>query len=198
MARRKGSEPNERKGEQNDLKKPCGSEGNKMETVRKWLKKLSSANHRRDNRLESPTLVAYYWDGSIPEGHEVRNISSTGFYVVTGERWIPGTVITMTLQRTDIPDATSNPEGYITVLSKVIRVDKDGVGLIFLPVAEKNGANGRTRGAISKKAIGKFMEHLKSEKGHAVVGYAAENLEMTVIGPGNKFGSAWRKHYEKA
>lgn len=139
-----------------------------METVRKWLKKLSSANHRKASRLESPMLVAYYWDGSIPEGHEVRNISSTGFYVVTGERWLPGTVITMTLQRTDIPDATSNPEGYICVLSKVIRVANDGVGLIFLPVPEKDEANGRTRGAISKKAISRFMEHLKSEKGHAI------------------------------
>jgi hypothetical protein len=162
--------------------------------------------------MESPMLVAYYWDGSIPTGHEIRNISSTGFYLVSAERWLPGTVITMTLQRTDIPDATSNPEGYITVLSKVIRVDKDGVGLVFLPVAEKNEANGRTRGAISRKAICRFLEHLKSEMGHAIVGYTAENLdtdnldienldtenrEMNVIGPGNKFGSAWRRRYEK-
>ena len=173
-----------------------------METVRSWFKKLSSANHRRADRLESPMLVAYYWDGSIPEGHEIRNISSTGFYLATGMRWLPGTVITMTLQRTDIPDATSSPEGYITVLSKVIRVDKDGVGLVFVPVAEHNGANSRTRGAISKKAIGKFLEHLKSEKGHAIVAYTAENLDienrkMIVIGPGNKFGTAWRKRYEK-
>jgi hypothetical protein len=189
-----------------------GDEGNEMKTVRNWLKKLSSANHRRADRMESPMLLAYYWDGSIPEGHEIRNISSTGFYLVAAQRWLPGTVITMTLQRTDISDATSNPEGYITVLSKVIRVDKDGVGLVFLPVAENNGANGRTRGAISKKAICRFLEHLKSEKGHAIVGYTAENLdtenldtenldtenqEMNVIGPGNKFGRAWRRRYEK-
>jgi hypothetical protein len=172
-----------------DRQKPWVDEGNEMETVRNWLKKLSSANHRRADRMESPMLVAYYWDGSIPTGHEIRNISSTGFYLVSGERWLPGTVITMTLQRTDIPDATSNPEGYICVLSKVIRVDKDGVGLVFLPVAEHHGDNGRTRGAISKKAICRFLEHLKSEKGHAIFGCTAENLdiengETNVIGPG--------------
>lgn len=149
--------------------------------------------------MESPMLVAFYWDGSIPTGHEVRNISSTGFYVVTNGRWLPGTVITMTLQRTDIPNATSIPEGYICVLSKVIRLDKDGVGLVFLPVAENHGAIGRTRGAISRKAICKFLEHLKSEKGHAVVGCTAENLdikngEMTVIGPANRFGNTRRHH----
>jgi hypothetical protein len=103
------------------------------------------------------------------------------------------------------------------VLSKVIRVDKDGVGLVFLPVAENGGANGRTRGAISRKAICRFLEHLESEKGHAIVGYTAENLdtenldtenldtenldtenqEMNVIGPGNKFGRAWRRRHEK-
>jgi hypothetical protein len=141
-----------------------------MGSVRSWFKKLSSSDHRKAERLEAPMLVAYYWDGSIPEGHEVRNISSTGFYLVTRERWHPGTVITVTLQRTDIPDATSSSEGYITVLSKVIRLDEEGVGFVFVPLPDKGsgGANDRMRGAIDKKAIVKFMGRLVSAKGHAV------------------------------
>jgi hypothetical protein len=129
---------------------------------------VSSSDHRKAERLEAPLLVAYYWDGSIPAGHEVRNISSNGFFLVTGERWHPGTVVTVTLQRTDIPDATTNSDGHITVLSKVIRLDADGVAFVFVPAADKGGANDHMRGSIDKKSIVRFMGHLKSGKGHAV------------------------------
>jgi hypothetical protein len=151
----------------NDLQQP---RGNHMGSVRNWFKKLSSSDHRRAERLEAPLLVGYYWDGSIPTGHEVRNISLTGFYLVTTEHWHPGTVITVTLQRTDIPDATASSEGYITVLSKVIRLDVEGAGFVFVLLPDKGcgGANDHMRGAIDKKAIVKFMGHLKSAKNHAV------------------------------
>lgn len=141
-----------------------------MGSVRSWFKKLSSSDHRKAERLEAPLLVAYYWDGSVPTGHKVRNISSTGFYLVTTERWHPGTVITMTLQRTDIPDANSSSDGYITVLSKVIRLDEDGVAFVFVPIADRGsgGTDGRMRGAIDKKSIVRFMEYVKSDKGHAM------------------------------
>jgi hypothetical protein len=139
-----------------------------MGSVRSWFKKVSSSDHRKAERLESPLLVAYYWDGSIPTGHEIRNISTTGFFLVTRERWHPGTVVTVTLQRTDIPDPSASSDSYITVLSKVIRLGEDGVGFVFVPLADKGGANGHTRGSIDKKTIVRFLEHLKSGKGHAV------------------------------
>lgn len=139
-----------------------------MRSIRSWFKKVSSSDHRRADRLEAPLLLAYYWDGSIPAGHEVRNISTTGFYLVTRERWHPGTVVTVTLQRTDIPDANASSEGYITVLSKVIRLDEDGVGFVFVPLADKGGGSGHTRGSIDRKTIARFIEYVKSGKGHAV------------------------------
>ncbi len=139
-----------------------------MGSLRSWLKRLSSSDHRGAERLEAPRVVAHYWDGSVPAGHEVRNISATGFYLVTPERWHPGTVVTVTLQRTDISDATAASEGYITVLSKVIRLDPDGVGFAFIPQAGKGGANGPARGSIDRKSLVRFMERLNSGKGHAV------------------------------
>lgn len=136
-----------------------------MESVRSWFKKVSSSNHRKAERLEAPPLLAYYWNGSIPTGHEVRNISSAGFFLVTRERWHPGTVVTVTLQRTDVPDATTTSDGHITVLSKVIRLEEDGVAFTFVLLPDKGRADGHARGSIDKKSIIKFMEHLKSDKG---------------------------------
>jgi hypothetical protein len=144
-------------------------------------------------------LVAYYWDGSVPTAHEILNISSTGFYLSTNERWHLGTVITVTLQRTDIPDAKSSPEGYITVLSKVMRLDECGVAFEFVPQPDKvaEHGNGHTRGSIGRKALSKFVEQLKSDQGHAMVGYIARDLEPSVDGSGFSFGDAWRERYEK-
>jgi len=169
-----------------------------MKSVTSWFKGLSSSNHRGAERRKSPLLVAHYWDGGVPMAHDIQNISSTGFYLVTTERWHPGTVVTMTLQRTDIPDANVSSEGYITVLSKVIRMGEDGVGFEFIPQPESSGqTDSRTRESAGKKALGRFIERLKSDQGHAMIGSTAENQEMNVIGPGCKFGNAWRERYEK-
>ncbi|HEY6764483.1 MAG TPA: hypothetical protein VI386_06905, partial [Candidatus Sulfotelmatobacter sp.] len=63
--------------------------------------------------MKSPLLVAYYWDGAAPTSHKIQNISSTGFYLTTKERWLPGTMVTMTLQRTDIALGHSGTEPHI-------------------------------------------------------------------------------------
>jgi Putative Tad-like Flp pilus-assembly len=154
-----------------------------MESVKSWIRKLSSYDHRRGQRLASPMLVAYYWDGSVPMAHEIQNISSTGFYLLTDERWHLGTVVTMTLQRTDIEDAKNHPEGYITVPSKVIRLGTDGVAFEFVPLSDKasSDTNGRTRGLTGRKAMGKFIESLKSDQGHAMIGCIATDLEPKLM-----------------
>jgi hypothetical protein len=137
-----------------------------MKSVTSWLKKLTSYDQRKASRRDSPQLVAHYWNGAAPIAHKIRDISATGFYLLTEERWHPGTVVTMTLQRTDIPDANANPEGYITVLSKVIRMGTDGVAFQFTPMPEESSKQSvvRIRGSIGKRALGKFMEQLKSDR----------------------------------
>jgi PilZ domain len=173
-----------------------------MGSVRDWIKKLTSSDHRKAPRTESPLLVAYYWDGSVPMSHEIRNISATGFYLLTRERWHPGTVVTMTLQRTDgtkEDKEDTNPERYISVMSKVVRLGQDGVGFAFVPLeARDSGAEKASKGKpAGKKALDRFMEQLKSEQGHVMIGYTAESPEITVVGSGCKFGDAWRRRYEK-
>lgn len=143
-----------------------------MKSVTSWLKKLSTFDHRKAQRLKSPLLVAYYWDGAAPAAHGIHNISSTGFYLLTKERWHPGTVVTITLQRTDVMDANTSSDGYISVLSKVIRTGEDGVGFAFVPSPDKgsNQAEGHKRGFIGKKSLDRFLEKLKSDQGHVTIG----------------------------
>src|SRR5258708_13767398 len=122
-----------------------------MSSVTSWFKRLSSPEHRKAQRMKTPLLVAYYWDGATPASHEIQNISSTGFYLVTKERWLPGTMVTMTLQRTDIAHGNHGSEPHIAVLSKVVRLDEDGVGFAFIPLEPQEGSlNSRP---VGKKAL---------------------------------------------
>jgi Flp pilus assembly protein TadG len=164
-----------------------GNEGNEMEmeTVRGWIKKLSSFDHRRAQRLESPLLVAYYWDGSVPVGHEIRDISSSGFYLVTTERWHPGTVVTMTLQRSDIVHRDVNGDNYISVLSRVVRPGEDGVGFAFVPLetkgSRKKDVSPRSR-PVGRKALYRFLEQLNLDQGHATIESNLGNGKEVLVG----------------
>jgi hypothetical protein len=44
---------------------------------------------RRGPRSIHPEILVYYWDGSAPEGRRVHDISQSGAYICTPERWYP-------------------------------------------------------------------------------------------------------------
>lgn len=97
----------------------------------KWFfQKLLSQERRRAARRIVADLVAYYWDGGNPKAHNVKDISLTGLYLLTKDRWYPGTVIRLTLQKekTTVPS-----DRWLMVHAKVVRQDSDGVGLVFAP-----------------------------------------------------------------
>ena len=134
------------------------------------LKKLTLSDHRNAERLESPLLVAYYWDGSTPSAHQIKNISSVGFYLLTEERLRPGTVITMTLQRPSAANESSSSQPHLTVMSMVIRQDQDGVGFAFLPQEPKDADQARDLSRpASRRAIHKFLEQIKSDGDHTIL-----------------------------
>ena len=87
-------------------------------------------HQRRAPRYIEPRLVAFYWDGAAPEPRYIRDVSSTGFYLLTEQRWYPGTLITMTLQRTE--KSSDGSKNSIAVQAKVIRPGDDGVALAFV------------------------------------------------------------------
>jgi hypothetical protein len=91
----------------------------------------ASAQHRgRAERRTSPALAAYYWNGSNPQQNPVKDISSTGAYLLTDERWNPGDLITLTLQR--IGPLESSPELSFAVQAKAVRWDEHGVAVSFV------------------------------------------------------------------
>ncbi len=96
-----------------------------------WLTRLlrvDPVDPRNTSRTSLPGLIAYFFTGGTPVGHPVRDISPTGMFIVTEERWYPGTVIRVTLTDRHNPTA----ERSITVNAKAVRWGSDGVGLEFV------------------------------------------------------------------
>lgn len=115
--------------------------------MKNWFEELMSQHQRRAPRHIEPRLVAFYWDGAVPKPRYIRDVSFTGFYLLTEERWCPGTLITMTLQRTE--KTSDGSKRSIAVQAKVIRPGEDGVAVAFVLPRAKDA-----RGVISIIADG--------------------------------------------
>jgi hypothetical protein len=88
------------------------------------------SEERRAVRLPMPGLVAYFFTGGSPRPHPIKDISVTGFYMCTDERWLPGTIVRVTLQMVDTSD--EGGRDTITVHSRVVRWGPDGGGFEFV------------------------------------------------------------------
>lgn len=124
----------------------------------RWL--FEGHNLRRAPRHSLPELGAFYWTGGAPHGFPLRDISNTGFYLLTEERWTPGTVVLMTLQRTN---TTGNaPEDAISVLVQAVRWGQDGMGFEFImadAVKANPGVSLPGKGT-DKKALEQFLKRM--------------------------------------
>lgn len=89
---------------------------------------------RRAVRRFAPGLAAYHGSGADQKQGQVRDISAAGIYLVTDERWEPGTVIPLTLQPRDLVVESANRQ--ITLQAKAVRTGTDGIGLCFVPPDE--------------------------------------------------------------
>ena len=105
--------------------------------MKNWFEELMARNQRRPQRYVAPRVVAYFWDGGTPTAHCIRDISSSGMYLLTTQRWYPGTLVTMTLQRTEKDEAGVRQS--ITVQARVMRSGEDGVGLRFVVPKTEEG-----------------------------------------------------------
>ena len=85
---------------------------------------------RRAPRVTNPGLVGYFYSSGKAEPHEISNFSVTGFYMKTDERFLPGTVIRVTLQVAGT-DGT-NPGDSLTLHSRVVNWDEHGGGFEFV------------------------------------------------------------------
>jgi hypothetical protein len=132
--------------------------------LRTWIQRWWSPDPRKAPRVKEPGLAAYYWNGAAPVAHGVRDISSSGLYVVTEERWYPGTLVLMTLQRTDHGEEYA--ERSIAVQSRAVRWGPDGVGLQFILTDDQDLRHGKTAmmDAASREEFELFLEQLKTDQ----------------------------------
>jgi hypothetical protein len=99
------------------------------------LATISSQRHtppdrRRSERRTSPELAAYLWTGTLPKQAPVRDISSTGVYLLTQERWAPGDLVAMTLQRKGPLEGSFDRR--VAVQGRAVRWGEDGIAMSFV------------------------------------------------------------------
>jgi len=123
----------------------------------RWL----STDRRGSKRHPLPGLVAYYWTGGAPQAFHISDISTNGLYLLTDERWFPGTMILMTLQRTNTDG--DDPDDFISVLTKVIRWGTEGVGLSFVPsnTVDLNSGEPLPETGVGRKALHRFIQRVQ-------------------------------------
>jgi hypothetical protein len=95
-----------------------------------WLTEKTDGVFPRAQRYPC-VLCAYYWDGGRAVTGDVKDISESGAYVVTSERWYPGTILRLTLHFETAGTDVKSPAS-ITVPCKVVRHGQDGMGISFV------------------------------------------------------------------
>ena len=86
----------------------------------------------RAERYIHPTLVAYYWEGGIPSGRGIRNISLSGAFVETPDHWYVGTLLNLTLQVAVPGIGGADTAECLSLTCRVARHGADGVGVAFM------------------------------------------------------------------
>lgn len=148
-----------------------------MSAVSKWLDWITARERRATERQEALPLVAHYWDGGAPVAHQVRDISPQGMYLLTRQRWYPGTVVMLSLQREDL--AESDPARTISVNARVVRSGQDGVGFSFVLCKDPHANNKKDPHTsdkdvlvgTDKKSFETFLRKFRESHGQSLVEY---------------------------
>jgi uncharacterized protein len=143
---------------------PALAEPAQKKPAKSWLQRLLSPDPPQPRKAQRESLegiAAYFFTGGESKAHGVRDISPTGFYIYTEERWYPGTIIRMTLTDQRQPTA----ERSITVNAAVVRWGNDGVGLQFVLQDEKSRSRASSDGMMagpSRAHVEQFIARLRS------------------------------------
>jgi hypothetical protein len=107
--------------------------GSTLNKIKRWIFE-EGKEVRNAERFREPEIVVHYWDGSAPEGRTLRDISQTGAYLYTPERWYVGTIVRLILQG-NAAAASKNggaaSEASICIRARVVRHGTDGVAVEF-------------------------------------------------------------------
>lgn len=122
----------------------------------KRLMRWMCPERRIATRYPAPPVIAYLGTVRSFQEYKIGDISVTGFYMITEDRWAPGTIVPITFERTDQEDAPQS----LTVDATVVRSGPDGVGFSFFQEAAGSKADGRIE-YVSRENLAKVAQFLK-------------------------------------
>jgi hypothetical protein len=95
-----------------------------------WLERFLTPDPDRAERRSPDKFAAFRWANSAMTQDPVRDISTTGVYILTEERWPIDSLVSVTLQRDGHLEVI--PERRITAHARVARHGSQGMGLAFV------------------------------------------------------------------
>jgi hypothetical protein len=114
---------------------------------------------RKTIRHSFPPLVSFMGSVLTSIPYRVADVSPAGFYMMTVERWLPGTEFPVTLRKIGRNGIQGLEE--ITLLSRVIRCGPDGVGFVFAVHGTDSGAAEAEVGIwANERELNQFLEGL--------------------------------------
>lgn len=111
---------------------------------------LKQRRTHRAERYADPGIVAYYWNGGPPKQNPVRNISLSGAYVCTEEKWCVGTIIWIVLETYN---GSGSKVASVTVPCRVVWDGPDGFGVNFVFTANSK-----------RKALDQFIHQAVADR----------------------------------
>lgn len=101
-----------------------------MTLIEQVLTGIAQPERRKGQRVPARNLIASYWTGLERKRVKIQNISPTGVYLLTDDRWFPGTSLQLVLQESG-PGGESC-ESEVRLQAQVVRSGADGVGVVFV------------------------------------------------------------------
>ena len=133
----------------------------------KWLTEIGE--ERKEKRCQGADIVAFYWNGTVPTSHKVKDISRDGAFLLTGDRWYVGTLLMITLQ---CGVEVTDPEAAVAIACRVVRHGTDGVGVNFMPTGKKERQALRRLIRSAANATAYAYHPGRGASGQAIVEYA--------------------------
>ncbi len=124
-----------------------------MKRLMRWI----IPDKRAANRRKLPPVIAYLGQFRSSREFKIGDISVAGFYMITEERWVPGSAFPVTLERTD----SASDRQTFTVYSTVVRTGADGVAFTFLPPQNEERRAADARASVPRLDLAKLAHFLK-------------------------------------
>jgi hypothetical protein len=128
---------------------------------------------KRATRYAGPGLTAFYWDGGLSPGRPIKDVSVSGAYVITAERWYVGTILTTSLKADRVWAVDGKPASF-TVPCKVVRHGTNGMGVsfVFRNVQEQKMLERFMKTVLGDYSVGESPREKRNSAGSSLVEFA--------------------------